>query len=138
VTDEEIRICVHDGEPLVWTFEFRSFERYCVVCGAKYGMFGPPTAVATVELQRRHIELTERYERERAIREGKAEPEPKPMLEPPSCIGCGKHPDVMPPGRDKPAHWYSRVNPQTLVKEFACSRSCVNRAPKVFAAVVSR
>lgn len=124
----DIRICARDNEPLVWTFEFPGSEWFCVICGAHEDLFGLRTA-ATPELVRRADELTARYERDRAEREGR---EYMPRLkvgdegvEAPMCKTCGAIPE---PGTlldsdGKPFRWFSRT--VDGVTEYACKRTCI-------------
>lgn len=125
--DSELRVCMNDNEPLVWTFEFPGAEYFCVVCGGHEDTFGQ-RAPATVERQLRLDELTEQYERARAERRGVAyEPHPKvgdEDVEVPTCNGCGASPA---PGvalvDGKPKAWFSRT--RYGVKEYVCSRECI-------------
>lgn len=61
--------CPSDGEPLVSTFEFRSAEFYCVICGRKYGFLEPVGAPETPQIEARHAELKARYQVEREARQ---------------------------------------------------------------------
>lgn len=126
-TPADMRVCANDGEPLVWTFEFRGAEYYCVVCHGHEDTFGC-RAPATADLQLRHTELREQYERARAERRGVPyEPDPKAGdagVDVPTCSSCGATPE---PGvalvDGKPPAWFSRT--RDGVTEFACSRSCI-------------
>lgn len=123
----DLRVCQRDAEPLVWTFEFPGAEYYCVVCGGHEDTFGR-RAPATPDLQRRHDELHEQYERGRSERLGREyRPDPKvgdPGVVAPICNGCGATPElgiVLISG--KPKAWFSRSRDGAT--EFACSRSCI-------------
>ena len=120
----ELRVCPRDGEPIIYTFEFPGVERYCVVCGWTGDIFAGRTVPPTPGLVARHVELTDRYERERSERTGLPIPERRePQGEPPVCSGCGAV--AQPPfDGDKPAHWYARTIDG--VKQFACSRDCTD------------
>lgn len=125
MTGERINVCPRDGEPVVYTFEFRGAEFYCVVCDWRGGTPHYVNAPATPELAARAAELSERYERERAQREGRPAPEPADQdVERPTCGGCGKTADGPVDRTGKPAHWYSRTIDS--VTEYACSRDCIN------------
>lgn len=128
-SEDDIRVCRRDGEPLVWTFEFPGAEWYCVVCGGHEDLFGN-RAPSTPELMRRLDELTEQYERGRAERQGGVYSQPPKVgddgVEAPTCSGCGATPEVgiALHGEDrKPKAWFSR----TLdgVTSYACSRACI-------------
>lgn len=120
-----IRVCPLDGEPVVFTFEYPGHEYVCVVCGWKGGVLGHHDRRATAALIARATELSDRYEAERAEREGR--PPPVPSQDegtPPTCAGCG----AVGSGRlvgGKPPHWYSRTPIATGVTEYACSRVCI-------------
>lgn len=123
----DIRICQRDGEPLVWTFEFAGAEWYCVICGGHEDLFGL-RAPYTVELQKRLDELTDRYNRERAEREGREYTSPPKVgddgVELPVCIGCGATPEEgVALVRGKPSKWYSRTCDG--VTTYACKSSCI-------------
>lgn len=127
----DIRVCAHDGEPLVFTMEFPGAEWYCVVCGAHEGLFGARVS-ATPALRERLGTLTEQYERERCERVDRLgreyTPAPRvgdPGVEAPVCSGCGAEPaSGTPLGSGKPREWYSRtIEGHT---EYACSRACIH------------
>lgn len=127
-TKGDIRVCRKCGEPVVFTFEFRGAEYYCVECGATDDIFAP-RAPATVELQHRLDELTERYERDRAERAGTTyKPSPKAGdvdVALPTCKGCGATPaEGVTLTNGKPASWFTRTIDG--VTDYACSRSCIN------------
>lgn len=125
--ESDLRVCMNDGEPLVWTFEFPGAEFHCVVCGGNEDTFGG-RAPATVERQLRLDELREQYERGRAERLGFVyDPSPKvgdDDVEIPTCNGCGAQP---PMGvtliSGKPYAWFART--RDGVTEYACSRECI-------------
>lgn len=118
-----MKVCPRCGEPVVFTFEFRGAEHYCVECEWKGGIFDAAEAPATPERIERHGVLSDRYDVESAARMGRAAPEPPSQDVPrPTCDGCG----VVAEGRmqgDKPAHWFSRT--RDGVTEYACSRECI-------------
>lgn len=124
----DLRVCRHDGEPLVFTFDIPGVEYVCVVCGAGEGIFGS-RADATPDLQRRLGELTEWYEQDRAERTGRRAPlRPRVGDEDvttPTCGGCGGKPEVGLPldGSGKPPGWFGRMRDGK--REFACSSSCI-------------
>lgn len=60
--------CPADGEPLVFTFEFRGYEFVCVPCGRKYGFLSPKPVEVTAEREARLAELQTQYDTERAQR----------------------------------------------------------------------
>lgn len=123
----DLRVCMRDGEPLVWTFEFPGAEYHCVVCGGLEDMFGL-RAPATPTRQARLDELTEQYQRGRAERTGVPYRAPQRAgddgVKLPVCGSCGVTPE---PGialtNGKPAAWFSRTINGTT--EYACSRSCI-------------
>lgn len=123
-----MRVCLVDGEPLVFTFEFPGAEWYCVVCGGKEDIFGQRVP-STTELQLRLDELTEQYDRARAGRMGvDYEPRAKvgePGVKVPSCNACGAMPaDGIALDRSgKPSSWFSRTRGDVTL--FACSRACI-------------
>jgi hypothetical protein len=56
--------CPKDGEPLISTLRWRGAEFFCMVCKTKYGFLSPTPKDVTPELQARHDELQEQFERE--------------------------------------------------------------------------
>lgn len=123
----DLRVCQRDGEPLVWTFEFPGAEYHCVACGGHEDVFGR-RAPATVDLQRRHDEMNEQYQRAYAERRGVPyNPDPKvgdDGVAVPTCNGCGATPEVgIALIGGKPKAWFSRS--RDGVTEYACGRSCI-------------
>lgn len=119
----KVKVCPRCGEPVVFTFEFRGAEHYCVECEWKGGIFDANEAAATPARVARFGELEDRYEVESAARRGLPAPEPPSQDGPrPTCSGCGVV-AVGPMRGDKPAHWFSRT--RDGVTEFACSRECI-------------
>ena len=129
----DIRVCERDGEPLVFTFEYRGAEYVCVVCGGKEGVLGE-RAGSTPERVRRLSDLTVEYERDYADRHPVGDElhreyrEPSkvgdPGIEIPVCKTCNAvPPDGVALNNGKPASWYSRTHDG--VTEYACKRSCI-------------
>lgn len=125
MTATTMKVCPRDGEPVIFTLEFRGAEYVCIECGWLGGVFSPSEVPADHGMALRHAELRERYEAERAERTGRPAPKPPPQdIDPPVCQGCGA---VAEPPFDyggKPTNWFSR-KPIGGEWQYACSRACI-------------
>lgn len=127
----DVRICERDGAPLVMTFEFPGAEYVCVEYGGTEGIFGL-RAESTPDRLRALAAATERYETERAAREGR----PAAVLihvgddgvQTPRCRTCEMDAEV---GtllvNGKPPGWFSKTVDigRAHVQVFACSAACI-------------
>lgn len=129
----DVRVCMNDGEPLVFTFEFPGAEYYCVMCEGKEGMFGK-RAELTPELEQKYLKNSRQYDEERAVRLGRSMPEAPKVgdqgVMAPVCCSCSATPAVGTPlPNGKPALWYSRT--VDGVTTYACRSACIPKGEPV-------